>query len=156
MSSDRLIETYGRQYDSCGSDIDTPYVSENAAHLSSFDPQARWVSGCGSDSKDGFLYRAGDVVFFSRFTIHGSLENQSHNYVRLSSDVRFQPVTDPIDYRHTATPAREMTDPSQNEEYMREMHTRFDRLKASTHEGPKRTMPQALAEWGVAPARAFL
>ena len=127
-------------------------MTENAAHLSSFDPQARWVSGCGSDNgSDGFLYRAGDVVLFSKFTIHGSLENHSNDYVRLSSDVRFQPVSDPVDYRHSATPGREMTDPSQDEDYMREMHARFDRLKAHTHRGPTRTMAEALADWGVAP-----
>lgn len=147
-----MINTYGKQYDSCASDIDTPYLSENATHLSSFDPQARWVSGRGSDhGNDGLLYRAGDVVLFNRFTIHGSLENCSNNYVRLSSDVRFQPASDPLDYRHTATPGRKMTDSSQDEEYMREMHARFDRLKANMHEGPTRTMPEALAEWGVTP-----
>ena len=145
-----MIQTYGMQYDSCGSNIDTPYVSDNAARLSSFDPHARWVSGHGSESGDA-LYRAGDVVLFSRFTIHGSLENGSNDYVRLSSDIRFQPVSDPVDYRHSATPGRKLTHPSQDEEYMREMHKRFDRLKASTHEGPTRTMEEALAEWGVSP-----
>lgn len=153
----RLIQTYGTQFDTCGSDIDSPYVSSNAAHLSSFDPQARWVSGRGSGNtgSDGFLYRAGDVVLFTRFTIHGSLENQSNDYVRLSTDVRFQPASDPIDYRHTATPGRKMTDPSQDKEYMREMHARFDRIKANTHQGPKRTMSEALSDWGVAPKAAL-
>jgi ectoine hydroxylase-related dioxygenase (phytanoyl-CoA dioxygenase family) len=145
-----MIHTYGMQFDSCGSDIDTPYLSDNAVHLSSFDPQARWVSGHGSENDD-FLYRAGDVVLFSKFTIHGSLQNGSQDYVRLSSDIRFQPVSDPVDYRHSTTPGRQMMDPSQDEAYMRETHERFDRLKASTYEGPTRTMAEALAEWGVTP-----
>ena len=77
--------------------------------------------------------------------------------VRLSSDVRFQPSSEPIDYRHTATPGRELALSNQSVDYIREKHERFDRLKANTYTGPTRTMEEALAGWGVAlPPRAAL
>jgi len=146
-----MRETYGQQYDSCAGDLDSPYVSDDMAHLSAFDPQARWVSGGGGGGGSGG-YRAGDVVLFQKFTIHGSAENSSADYVRLSSDVRFQPASEPVDYRHTATPAREMAaEEGQDEDYMRAMHRRFDQLKASTYDGPLRTMTEALQQWGVVP-----
>lgn len=41
-------------------------------------------------------FRAGDVLIFSMFTLHGSLENSSAvGQVRLSCDVRYQPAADP-------------------------------------------------------------
>lgn len=43
-------------------------------------------------------FRAGDLVVFNGFTMHGSLDNISPNgQVRLSCDVRFQPAADPAD-----------------------------------------------------------
>ena len=43
-------------------------------------------------------YRAGDVLIFSVFTIHASLDNRSKR-VRLSSDSRYQPASAPADER---------------------------------------------------------
>ena len=41
-------------------------------------------------------FKAGDVVVFSGFTLQGSLDNNSaDNRLRLSCDVRYQPVADP-------------------------------------------------------------
>jgi hypothetical protein len=41
-------------------------------------------------------FRAGDLMIFGGFTLHGSLDNISPiNRVRLSCDVRFQPAADP-------------------------------------------------------------
>lgn len=41
-------------------------------------------------------FEAGDVVVFSGFTLHGSLDNNSADeQVRLSCDVRYQPAADP-------------------------------------------------------------
>ncbi|MBT4867968.1 MAG: hypothetical protein HON53_22935 [Planctomycetaceae bacterium] len=41
-------------------------------------------------------FEAGDVVVFSGFTLHGSLDNNStDDCVRLSCDVRYQPAADP-------------------------------------------------------------
>ncbi len=43
-------------------------------------------------------FRAGDLMIFSGFTMHGSLDNNSPvNRVRLSVDVRYQPASDPAD-----------------------------------------------------------
>jgi hypothetical protein len=49
----------------------------------------RWLTG---------NYRAGDLLVFSVFTIHTSLDNQS-DHIRLSSDTRYQLASDPIDER---------------------------------------------------------
>ena len=43
-------------------------------------------------------YRAGDVLIFSIFTVHGSLDNRS-NVIRLSSDSRYQPAGEAADER---------------------------------------------------------
>ena len=79
-----LRESYGTLHDSCGGDIDTPYLASDPADLLPDDPRARWVSGGPGG------YRAGDAVIFSKFCIHGSTVNTSEDGVRLSSDVRFQ------------------------------------------------------------------
>jgi hypothetical protein len=43
-------------------------------------------------------YAAGDVLIFSVFTVHTSLDNQS-NRVRISSDTRYQLASEPVDER---------------------------------------------------------
>lgn len=43
-------------------------------------------------------FRMGDLLLFSVFTVHGSLDNQSQT-VRLSSDSRYQPASEPADER---------------------------------------------------------
>jgi hypothetical protein len=43
-------------------------------------------------------YRAGDVLIFTMFTVHASLDNRS-NRIRLSSDSRYQPAGAPTDER---------------------------------------------------------
>lgn len=46
-------------------------------------------------------FGAGDLVVFSMFTMHGTLDNHSPvGRVRLSCDVRWQPLADPIDKRY--------------------------------------------------------
>jgi ectoine hydroxylase-related dioxygenase (phytanoyl-CoA dioxygenase family) len=45
-------------------------------------------------------FRAGDVVVIGQHTLHGSLENRSPNRVRLSCDLRYQPVSAPRDDRY--------------------------------------------------------
>ena len=43
-------------------------------------------------------FRAGDLLVFGMFTLHGSLDNHSPiGRVRLSCDVRYQPAADPND-----------------------------------------------------------
>lgn len=43
-------------------------------------------------------YAAGDVLIFSVYTVHASLDNTS-NTVRLSADSRYQPASQPADER---------------------------------------------------------
>ncbi len=43
-------------------------------------------------------YRMGDVLIFSMRTVHASIDNQT-NYIRLSSDTRYQPADEPADER---------------------------------------------------------
>jgi hypothetical protein len=43
-------------------------------------------------------YRAGDVVIFNVYTVHGGTDNRS-NVLRLSTDTRYQRAADPIDER---------------------------------------------------------
>jgi len=46
-------------------------------------------------------FEAGDVAVFGMYTLHGSLENHSPvNRVRLSCDVRWQPLSLPLDARY--------------------------------------------------------
>jgi hypothetical protein len=104
----RLRQTYGATFDVCNSDIVNPYF---AAHqgpaalsrdpvtnpndppaarladdptpwspddLAKWDPEVRWVSGGG----DGRGYRAGDVVLFHKYCIHGSTMNTTTDGVR--------------------------------------------------------------------------
>ena len=72
--------------------------------------------------------------------------------MRLSSDVRFQPASEPIDYRHTATPADELALCNQSVEYMCRMRELFNVRKAGPpRPPPHKSMAQALKEWGVTP-----
>lgn len=49
-------------------------------------------------------FRAGDVVIFPMFMLHGSLDNSSSkHHVRLSADTRFQPASEKIDERWIGT-----------------------------------------------------
>lgn len=48
-------------------------------------------------------FRAGDVLIFGMFTLHGSLANAQHR-VRLSADMRWQPAADPRDERWFGDP----------------------------------------------------
>jgi hypothetical protein len=43
-------------------------------------------------------YQAGDLLLFSMFTVHTSLDNQSDR-IRISSDSRYQLASEPIDER---------------------------------------------------------
>ena len=92
----------------CTLDVDTactnqPGVSQpNAAGYPGFgalsmDPTEvqRRVGGRFLTARE---YRMGDLLTFSIFTVHGSLDNQS-NTVRLSSDSRYQLASEPLDER---------------------------------------------------------
>jgi ectoine hydroxylase-related dioxygenase (phytanoyl-CoA dioxygenase family) len=44
-------------------------------------------------------YRPGDVLIFTMYTLHASLDNQSENLLRLSTDTRYQLASEPVDER---------------------------------------------------------
>jgi hypothetical protein len=44
-------------------------------------------------------FRAGDLLVFTMYTLHASLDNQSTNLLRLSTDTRYQLASDPVDER---------------------------------------------------------
>lgn len=44
-------------------------------------------------------YRAGDLLIFSIYTLHASLDNQTENQLRLSTDTRYQLASEPVDER---------------------------------------------------------
>lgn len=63
-------------------------LTDNPVELRNF-LGGRWLTA---------TYRPGDVVIFSAFTAHASLDNTG-SHIRLSVDCRYQPATDPIDER---------------------------------------------------------
>ena len=85
---------------------------------------------------------AGDIVLFSMSLLHGSLTNQTRDTMRLSCDIRFQPVADPVDDRYTL-----------NQGVVGAKNLDRGNFKlAKTRD--RRTMAQARNEWGIAPADA--
>lgn len=44
-------------------------------------------------------YHAGDLLIFSIYTLHASLDNQSEDRLRLSTDTRYQLASEPVDER---------------------------------------------------------
>ncbi|MCC6414838.1 MAG: phytanoyl-CoA dioxygenase family protein [Opitutaceae bacterium] len=44
-------------------------------------------------------FQAGDLLTFGMFTVHASLDNQTENRLRISSDSRYQRASEPIDER---------------------------------------------------------
>lgn len=86
----RVRETYGR------SDVDR----DRTQGWFSEDPEeiidrfgGRWLTAD---------MRAGDILTFGLYTMHGSTTNTTNQY-RLSCDVRFQPASEPMDERWSGT-----------------------------------------------------
>jgi ectoine hydroxylase-related dioxygenase (phytanoyl-CoA dioxygenase family) len=48
-------------------------------------------------------FEAGDLLTFSMYTVHASLDNQSGNRIRFSSDSRYQPASASADERWVGT-----------------------------------------------------
>jgi hypothetical protein len=90
---DRLRKTYG-QHDVDEYCINRPpkkfggWLSPNPAQIRK-SLGGRWLTAD---------FRAGDVVIFTMFTVHGGLDNQSDR-IRLSSDSRYQLASEPADER---------------------------------------------------------
>ena len=70
-------------------------LSSDPHECLSWDSSSRWLT---SD------YRAGDVLVFTMDLLHGSCTNRNNADapLRLSSDIRFQPRSDPVDNRNSA------------------------------------------------------
>ncbi|MEI8195131.1 MAG: phytanoyl-CoA dioxygenase family protein [Phycisphaerae bacterium] len=102
----RLVETYGmRDVDTyCQNKPEAPtWVEETNGHLNGDPNQIRRSVGKGIDGRDGRWltteYKAGDVLVFSIFTVHASLDNQTADRLRISSDSRYQLAGLPVDER---------------------------------------------------------
>ena len=82
----RMRETYGR------TDVDRDrtegWFSEDPEEISGRFG-GRWLTAD---------VRAGDIVTFGLYTLHGSTTNTTNRF-RLSCDVRFQPASEPMDKR---------------------------------------------------------
>ena len=89
----RVRQTYGEQ------EVHG-MLSSDPLECIAFDPAARWLTAD---------YRAGDVLAFPMDLLHGSCTNRNDAAapLRLSSDIRFQPRSEPVDDRNTAHGADE-------------------------------------------------
>jgi hypothetical protein len=85
-SYQRVRETYGR------ADVDRDNIESFFSH----DPLEITARYGGQWQTTAF--RAGDLLFFGMFTMHGAIANLSNRF-RLSTDLRFQPVSEPLDER---------------------------------------------------------
>jgi len=100
---DEIRNTYGQR------DVDT--YCEDDPNAEEYQATGKWAwNGQLSDDPVGLRerlgkrwltadYRAGDVLIFTIYTLHASLDNQSSNRIRLSSDTRYQRASEPIDER---------------------------------------------------------
>lgn len=93
---DRINSNYGRR------DVDT-YCSNRPGSQDRFTGQlsrnpVKLRQNLGGRWLTAPEYRAGDLLTFSMFTIHASLDNHS-DCIRLSSDSRYQPASEPADER---------------------------------------------------------
>jgi hypothetical protein len=93
----------------CTLDVDTRCENHPAGTtqlaaqgLDGFGALAKTVSAVEEDTGGRWLtfpeFRMGDLLLFSIFTVHGSVDNQSQR-IRISSDSRYQLASDPVDER---------------------------------------------------------
>jgi len=87
----KVRETYGRHDLDTGDVSGTGWFSEDPVEVSDLSaiPSGRW------ETAD---FCAGDVVVFTKQTMHGSAVNRTQRW-RLSFDVRWQPDDEPVDAR---------------------------------------------------------
>ncbi|CAN5470551.1 phytanoyl-CoA dioxygenase family protein [soil metagenome] len=85
----------------CENKPDRPRPMEEAGHghFGALGKDIRAIrEGIGARLLTAREFRMGDLLTFSIYTVHGSLDNGS-NQIRLSSDSRYQLASDPIDER---------------------------------------------------------
>jgi ectoine hydroxylase-related dioxygenase (phytanoyl-CoA dioxygenase family) len=112
---ERVKETYGRM------DVDRDHVTGSFSN----DP-IELVDTFGGQWRTA-EFRAGDVLIFGMFTMHGSLNNTSNRF-RISSDTRYQLKDEPVDDRWIG----------------RKPKAHYAWMKGATV-----TMEEARARWGV-------
>lgn len=98
-----IREAYGRL------DVDTYCQNKGGATVFSVPDIETWFGQISADPVElrerlggRWLtadFRMGDVLVFSMFTLHASLDNQSDRLLRLSSDTRYQLASEPVDPR---------------------------------------------------------
>lgn len=98
-----IREAYGRL------DVDTYCENRNGATVFSVPNIETWFGQISADPVElrerlggRWLtadFRMGDVLIFSMFTLHASLDNQTDCLLRLSSDTRYQLASEPVDPR---------------------------------------------------------
>ncbi len=98
---EHVREDYGRR------DVDSYCLNHEDAEL--YATGQKWWNGSISEDPVALRralggrwltteYRAGDLLVFTMYTLHASLDNQSDR-VRLSTDSRYQPASEPADER---------------------------------------------------------
>ncbi len=111
----RLQNTYG-MHDTGFSDIQDPGGwGAGSDELVQMDPASEWLT---TD------YKAGDLLVFTMFTMHGAVTNTKTNQLRLSADIRFQPRSHPVDNRYTAHGPEWLDTPSSAQMTFNEMYNR--------------------------------
>lgn len=91
----RDVDTYcdddpnAEEYLTTGKQAWTGKISDDPVQLRD-DLGGRWLTAD---------FRPGDVLIFTMFTLHASLDNQSANRLRLSTDTRYQLASEPVDER---------------------------------------------------------
>ncbi|HYI23868.1 MAG TPA: phytanoyl-CoA dioxygenase family protein [Thermomicrobiales bacterium] len=100
---EHIREAYGRL------DVDTYCENRDGATVHSVPDIESWFGQISSnpvelreDLGGRWLttdFRMGDLLVFSMFTLHASLDNQTERHLRLSSDTRYQLMSEPVDER---------------------------------------------------------
>lgn len=100
---DEIVGTYGQR------DVDT--YCEDDPNAEEYRTTGKWPwNGQISDDPVALReqvglrwlttdFRMGDLLFFTMHTLHASLDNQTEDRIRLSSDTRYQLASEPIDER---------------------------------------------------------
>lgn len=100
---DEIVQSYGQR------DVDT--YCEDDPNAEEYRTTGKWPwNGQISDDPVALReqfglrwlttdFRMGDLLFFTMYTLHASLDNQTADRIRLSSDTRYQLACDPIDER---------------------------------------------------------
>jgi hypothetical protein len=102
--NERLKETYGAQ------DVDS--YCENKPEAKKWGKAwgtGGWLKGNPNQIRNSIVgpkgrwlsteFRAGDALIFTIYTVHASLDNQTKDRFRFSSDTRYQLASDPVDER---------------------------------------------------------